>query len=922
MSTYVELKATIADFSAKMGLAVEEFGMLERANAEAALAMEASSAQLGAAVVAEAEAVTAAAAKISTAVDRSAMSLEKVGISAETAATQNKLAMEKMSADTAAMSAKMELAATKAEASNIAIATSAGGAAADVERSAAAHTKAYGLATLATVALAVSSVKMAADYETSTARLVTSAGESEKAIEEVRTGMLKMAGEVGMSAEKLSEGMYTVESAGYHGADALTVLKSAAQGAREENASLKTVADAVSTALTDYHMPASNAGTVTSQLVTAVSQGKTTMEEFSGSLHSITPMAAAVGISLADVTGTLAEMTAHGMSADQGAQNLGDTLRHLLSPTQSQRQEMAQLGITSSELSGKLGKQGISGTLDELSQAIMNKMGPSGKVLLNAFNQSKDAAKNMQTVIANMPAPLAKLATDFNNGNVSLAAFIKQAKGMPGDAGQMAAAFLAAHNQAEGFTNALKNGSPQAQDYTQAMYKLTGDATGLNTALMVTGKNSEETQAKIKLIADASTEAGGNVKGWHEIQDTFNQKVSESKAALGALWITIGTQLLPIIQPIVAAFADFANWLSRHPTLAKAVAIGLTVIAVALGIATIAVWAMNSAILANPITWIITAIIVAIVAVVAAIIFLVKNWSTIWSTMVKLAGDAWKWIVDNVGRPIHDFFTKKIPEALAFLRAIWDADWKFISDVVGAVWKWIVDNVGRPIHDFFTKKIPEAVDVLKNRWNTAWRAMSDELTAIYHWIKSNVLDPIGSVFSWVGDRAHEVSQGISIAFHKIQDVISGAYQAVKPILDAIGSAISKVTGAIGSVSSGVAAVGHFLGFADGGWVPGSPGQAQMAVVHGGEYVLSREMLSGQIAPDESIARAVGDIGSPGYRPGGAGASTGASGGGGVNIFVTVQGRVTSDKDLAMSLREQFLRYNLQNSSNGLSVGVA
>src|SRR5207248_928817 len=256
----------------------------------------------------------------------------------------------------------------------------------------------------------------------------------------------------------------TVESAGYHGADALNVLKASAEGAKEENAQLGTVADAVSTVLTDYHLSASQAATVTSQLVTAVGQGKTNMEEFSGSLHNVTPLAAQLGISLADVTGTLAEMTAHGMSADQASQNLAHTIRSMINPTSQQRDEFAQLGLSASDLSDHIGQRGISGTLQLLVTSITQRMGPAEKVLLDAFNQSKDAAANMREAISKMPAPLADLANKFNAGQISLKDFSKEAKGMPGDAGLMAAAFLEMHSKADGFTNAMKNGSPQAQN--------------------------------------------------------------------------------------------------------------------------------------------------------------------------------------------------------------------------------------------------------------------------------------------------------------------------------------------------------------------------------------------------------------------------------------------------------------------------
>jgi TP901 family phage tail tape measure protein len=231
---------------------------------------------------------------------------------------------------------------------------------------------------LAGAAFAAVSVKMAADFQQSVTKLATTAGESTKNLKMVGDGMLTMAGQVGISANELAKGMYTVESSGIHGADALTVLKAAAQGAKQEQADLSKVTDAVTTALHDYNLPASDAAKVTSQMVTAVSFGKTTFDELTGSLHSVTPLAAALHVPFADIIGSLSAMTASGMSADQATQNMADALRHLAAPTQPMIKELAQLGITASDLSRDLGTKGLSGTMQEISAAILRQPGGAG----------------------------------------------------------------------------------------------------------------------------------------------------------------------------------------------------------------------------------------------------------------------------------------------------------------------------------------------------------------------------------------------------------------------------------------------------------------------------------------------------------------------------------------------------------------
>lgn len=408
------------------------------------------------------------------------------------------------------------------------------------------------------------SIKMAADFESSTTRLVTSAGETHQGLEVVRKGMLDMAGQVGDSAQSLSQAMYIIESGGQHGADGLKVLRAAAEGAKAENADLTTVSDALTSVLQDYHLKASDSAKITSEMVAAVGAGKTTFEQFSGSLHSVLPLASQAGISFEDISAAIVSMTVHGMSADQATQNLNDTIRHMLSPLDTQKNEMRQLNVESTYLSDELGKRGLNGTLQDLSQLILSKMGPSGKILLATFNQSKDAARDANAMIANMPKSLQDLAHGFQQGTISLGDWRKDLKALPTEQANLLQQFAAVQNKASGFNDALKAGGPVAQNYVQALRAATGDATGLNTALMLTGENTAYVNGTIKTISGATTEAGGHVKGWSDVQSTFNQQLSEFKAYMGSVTIEIGTKLLPVAKDMLKWTMDSVQWLGKH----------------------------------------------------------------------------------------------------------------------------------------------------------------------------------------------------------------------------------------------------------------------------------------------------------------------------------------------------------------------
>jgi TP901 family phage tail tape measure protein len=222
------------------------------------------------------------------------------------------------------------------------------------------------------IAAAAVSVKMAANFQAALTTLVTGAGESEKNIEMVKKGILSMAGVVGQTPKALAEGMYLIESAGYHGAKGLTILKAAAEGAAVGNANMATVANAVTTALTDYNLPASKAAAVTSALVETVASGKTNLQDLATSIGKVMPVASALGINFQTVTGAMATMTNAGLSARFAAMHLQATLLSLQAPSKGSQKALDAVGLSSQQLKNIMAdpKQGLGVAINTINEAV------------------------------------------------------------------------------------------------------------------------------------------------------------------------------------------------------------------------------------------------------------------------------------------------------------------------------------------------------------------------------------------------------------------------------------------------------------------------------------------------------------------------------------------------------------------------
>jgi hypothetical protein len=433
--------------------------------------------------------------------------------------------------------------------------------AAEAERSDASIKGSFGKGSLLAVGGLVAGLglaaKGAADFQTQMMRLVTAAGESQSNLKLVSKGVMDISSATGTSLKATGDAMYYVESAGFHGTKGLTVLKAAMQGAKVEGADSKVVADALTTALTDLGSKAGPPAKVMSQLVDTVAHGKMTMDDLAGSLHSVLPNAAAIGISFSQVTGALATMTAQGISADQAAQNLNHAILSLANPTSVQTAAMAALGLNSSMVAKNLGKVGLTGTLEELSNAITSHMGPAGLTISNALNQSQIAAGKATEAYKALSPELRKYADEVVKGGHATVTARQLGQGFDLAQKTQIQQWERLYKGAHGFSDLLKAKSPDALTYAAAMAKITGGQTGLQVALHLTGENMVTFKGNVDDISKSTADAGGNVKDFALKQQTLNQKLSELRTSASNLGVELGTQMIP-------ALTSAADWTLKH----------------------------------------------------------------------------------------------------------------------------------------------------------------------------------------------------------------------------------------------------------------------------------------------------------------------------------------------------------------------
>jgi TP901 family phage tail tape measure protein len=140
-----------------------------------------------------------------------------------------------------------------------------------------------------------------------------------------------------------------------------------------------------------------------------------------------------------------------------------------------------------------------------------------------------------------------------------------------------------------------------------------------------------------------------------------------------------------------------------------------------------------------------------------------------------------------------------------------------------------------------------------------WRDYRREVAGIFEGLFSDLLDGHKNIFGTILNDFKRMLVGMA-AQAAAGSVVSG----LKGLFGGLFGG-GKTSSPLGAALTGMAGL---FGFAEGGWVPGPVGKPVPAVVHGGEFVMSRDMLAGgggvtiHVHPspsmdERSLARAVG-----------------------------------------------------------------
>jgi len=298
----------------------------------------------------------------------------------------------------------------------------------------------------------------------------------------------------------------------------------------------------------------------------------------------------------------------------------------------------------------------------------------------------------------------------------------------------------------------------------------------------------------------------------------FGEKIAPKIAEFGKAF---AEKAIPAVKDFVEKLKDLGTWIKnnadwlipltvaitafvatiRTAMFIRDVVAAIKAFSLASKVATVQQWLLNTAMLANPLVWIIA----LIVAAVAAVIYL---WKTNEGFRDAVTG-VWNAIKDGVGAVV-EWFKTAIPAAWEWVTEKTSAFWEWIKTSAKATWDWIknvTSTVWNGIKAFFSAVwngikivITTYLNTYKTIIKTAWNVIKTTTSTVWNAIKAFFSTLWNAIKSIITSALNTYKSVITTAWNAIKSATTATWNAVKAYIEKVWNGLkSTVKTAVNAV---------------------------------------------------------------------------------------------------------------------------
>lgn len=476
--------------------------------------------------------------------------------------------------------------------------------------------------------------------------------------------------------------------------------------------------------------------------------------------------------------------------------------------------EDVDIGKTSAAFSAfKITGDDVSGAMDTLFQVSQ----ATGVGMNDLASGAQAVAPALQTLGFGFEDSIALIGSLDKAGMNSSAVMASMSKGMvtlAKDGEQPADAFKRVVGELEGF---VKTGDTAAAlDLASSVFGTKGAAQfigALESGALNMGDLMEATGATGDTILGVGEETMDFAEQW---QLLMNNALVAIEPLASAVFGAVGDGL----KAVMPMLQDLGTWLSENPVMLKIAAGFITALGVAFVGLTVATWAMNTALLANPITW----IVIAIIALIAAVVALVMNWEHVVAFVTEIWGKFMDWL-----RGTMDAF-------VVWWNGLWAKVGQFFSGIWTNIKNWFKAGI-----DWILSTGRSWGAGISSWWNGLWSGLGAFFGNVWTGVKAT----FQVLIDWFKKKPVE-------AFEAARDAIGDAWAGIqelakKPVRFVIDTVINGLISTINLIPGvNLSKIALPKGFARGGILPGmssmAQGDDQLIMARRGEGMMVSEAL--------------------------------------------------------------------------------
>ena len=596
-------------------------------------------------------------------------------------------------------------------------------------------------------AMGVTSLKSFGQFEASLNKAAVVAGGTAKDIGQLDDLANKMGADLPLSAQDSADAMIEMARNGASIGDIKKQFPAIAQAATAAGADIKATAGVVQESMNIWGKSLDSPQQAAAILVQTANASNASIEDMQQALATIGGPAGQAGMSMQVTSEAIGLLTNKGFSAAQASMDLGHAITQMMAPSAIAKKAMNSLGISFTDAQGKMKK--FPDILRELNQAL-DGLNPDEKAqkLKALFG-----ASGMQAILPLMDS----VKNKTNDAKVSWDAYARE------------------QDKAAGST---KRASQSLKDQANEMQKNVG------SSIEQLGGNWEALRNKsMKSFQGVNGSLIQNANQIMHWATTSNSGIAQFTRGFIGLSPSIGTATTSVGLFLRNA-KTIAGTLSGGITgISNFIKVGVGIVQVASGaktataafgalaesskLASIAQWAFNSAILANPITWIVVGI-AAVVAGLALFFTKTKTGQQMWSNFVSWLKNAWQSLV-QVAQTVWNAIVQAFNTSVNAVKGAWNGIPSFFS----SLWQGIV-QVTKSIWSGLTQFFSQIANTVKNVWNVLASFFSGLWTGIVTVAKA----------TW---------QGLVVFFKTIVTVIKTIWTSIKAFFSLLWQGVLLVT---------------------------------------------------------------------------------------------------------------------------------